>query len=459
MAQNYAVVDLETTGGIPKRDRITEVAIIVFDGEHIVNEYQSLVNPERMIPPHITRITGISNDMVEDAPKFYEIAKDIIETIGNAIFVAHNVRFDYQFLREEFRSLGFTFTKRKLCSVRLSRKAFPGLKSYALGNLIKYFNIEVENRHRAYDDAWATTILLKKILAIDAENDNSKSFINEGIKLTQLPEALTPDDIDALPEECGVYYFADKNGLLVYIGKSLNIQSRVKQHFSKHNEKANKLLRKVHDISYELTGNELASLVLESYEIKKELPEINKAQKRRDYKYAIIQDKDKSGYAKYKVVTARSTNAALSFYSSRKSANNHIKQISEAYALCHKINDQEKAETTCFNYGLDKCTGACIGNEFPLTYNERFKDSLEMINKVFDENMVIVEDGKELKDKCVFLIEDGHYKGHGYLDIEYMNYGIEEIKECILYKDMNPEADAIIRNYLWSKPNAEILRF
>ena len=149
MAQNYAVVDLETTGGIPKRDRITEIAIIVFDGENIVREYQSLVNPERMIPPHITRITGISNDMVEDAPKFYEIAKDIIETIGNAIFVAHNVRFDYQFLREEFRSLGFTFTKRKLCSVRLSRKAFPGLKSYTLGNLIKYFKIEVKNRHRA----------------------------------------------------------------------------------------------------------------------------------------------------------------------------------------------------------------------------------------------------------------------------------------------------------------------
>ncbi|MDA8692675.1 exonuclease domain-containing protein [Saprospiraceae bacterium] len=459
MAQKYAVVDLETTGGIPKRDKITEVAIIIYDGKDIIGEYQSLINPERTIPPHITRITGITNEMVEDAPKFYEIAKNIIETIGDAIFVAHNVRFDYQFLKEEFSSLGFTFTKRKLCSVKLSRKAFPGLKSYALGNLIKYFKIDVANRHRAYDDAWATTIILGKILAIDSDDASRKLLVTEGIKLTQLPDALTPDDIKALPNQCGVYYFSDVNGILIYIGKSLNIRSRVKQHFSKHNSKSNKLLRKVHDISYELTGNELASLVLESYEIKKEMPEINKAQKRRDYAYAVIKDADKSGYSKYKIVKANKTEAALSYYSSRKSAIAHIEQITEAYGLCHKINGNEKAETSCFNYGIDKCTGACIGMEFPLTYNERFENSLLSMNRVFEENMVIIEKGRELSEKCVFLIEDGHYQGHGYIDIESMQYGIEELKESVQYRKMNPEADTIIRNYLWSHPNITVERF
>ncbi len=459
MAQKYAVVDLETTGGIPKRDKITEVAIIIYDGHTIINEYQSLINPERTIPPHITRITGITNEMVEDAPKFYEIAKEIIDTIGNSIFVAHNVRFDYQFLREEFLSLGYTFTKRKLCSVKLSRKAFPGLKSYALGNLIKYFKIDVQNRHRAYDDAWATTIILGKILAIDASDASRKLLVDESIKLTQLPEALTPDDIKALPAKCGVYYFSDINGTLIYIGKSINIRSRVKQHFSKHNSKTNKLLRKVHNISYELTGNELASLVLESYEIKKELPEINKAQKRREYAYAVIKDADKSGYAKYKVVKANTTDAALSYYSSRKAAMSHIEQITEVYGLCHKINGNDKSTTSCFNYGLDKCTGACIGMEFPLTYNERFKDSLQLMNRIFEENMIIIADGREVSEKCVFLVEDGHYQGHGYIDVEYMNYGIEELKESIKYRKMNPEADLIVRNYIWGHPEVIVKKF
>jgi len=459
MAQKYAVVDLETTGGMPKRDKITEVAIIIYDGNTILNEYQSLINPERSIPPHITRITGITNEMVSDAPKFYEIAKEIIETIGDSIFVAHNVRFDYQFLKEEFLSLGFTFTKRKLCSVKLSRKAFPELKSYALGNLIKYFKIEVNNRHRAYDDAWATTIILGKILAIDANDASRKLLVNESIKLTQLPEALTPDDIKALPKDCGVYYFSDVHGTLVYIGKSINIQSRVKQHFSKPNSKTNNLLRKVHSITYELTGSELASLVLESYEIKKELPEINKAQKRRDYSYAVIRDADKSGYAKYKVVKASATDKALSYYSSRKRAMGHIEYITETYGLCHKINGNDKSDQSCFNYGIDKCTGACIGMEFPLTYNERFEDSLQVMNRIFEEDMIIVEKGRELSEKCVFLIEDGHYQGHGYIDIEHMSYGIEELKECIKYRKMNPEADLIVRSYLWSHPKVQIIRF
>ena len=145
----YAIVDLETTGGLAKRDKITEIGIVLFDGKEVLETYQTLVNPGRSIPPEITRITNITNDMVADAPYFYEVAKRVVELTEGAIFVAHNVRFDYSFLKEEFASLGYTFTKRQLCTVRLSRKAFPGLKSYSLGNLIKHFKIEVSARHRA----------------------------------------------------------------------------------------------------------------------------------------------------------------------------------------------------------------------------------------------------------------------------------------------------------------------
>ena len=188
--RKYAIVDLETTGGLPKRDKITEIAIILHDGSKILDEYQTLVNPERSIPPSITRITGISNEMVEKAPKFYEVAKRVIEMTEEAIFVAHNVRFDYQFLRHEFRSLGYTFTRRNLCTVRLTRKAFPNIKSYSLGSLIRYFGIEVVHRHRAYDDAKATAIVLEKVFDKQNGSQGVKDLVDQSLQLTRLPSCL-----------------------------------------------------------------------------------------------------------------------------------------------------------------------------------------------------------------------------------------------------------------------------
>lgn len=455
----YAVVDLETTGGIPHRDKITEVAIILFDGEKIIDEYQSLINPERSIPYNITRITGIDNDMVADAPKFYEVAKQVIELTEGAIFVAHNVRFDYQFLRAEFKSLGFTFTRRNLCTVRLSRKAFPGLKSYSLGNLIRYFRIEVENRHRAYDDAWATTILLEKIFNEQGDQEGVKDLVRASLQLTKLPKALKPEDVETLPEECGVYYFRDKDDDIIYIGKSIDIKARAKQHFSKHTKKTDKLYEKVASISYEVTGSELASLLKESKEIKEFQPSINRSQKIKDYSYALIRDADKSGYYSYKVVKADKAEKPLSYYGSRKSALTHIERIGEAFQLCNKINKLDRSQHSCFNYDLLKCQGACIGEEPPYLYNQRFEESEALVNRLFDENFILMEDGRSMDEKAVFLVEEGHYKGFGYIDIADANYGIEEIKECIKYEALSPEADLILRNYMWSNKKVEIMHF
>ena len=459
MDRKYAIVDLETTGGIPKRDKITEIAIIIYDGDKILNDFKSLVNPERSIPPNITRITGITNEMVETAPKFYEIAKEVLEVMEDTIFVAHNVRFDYQFLREEFKSLGYTFTKRNLCTVRLSRKAFPKLLSYSLGNLIRYFKIKVENRHRAYDDAYATTILLDKIFKQQEDSQGITDLVNASLKLTKLPKALNEDDIDDLPEECGVYYFRDSNDTVIYVGKSINIKKRIKQHFSKQTTKTDKLFQKVADISYEVTGSELASLLKESKEIKEIQPEINKIQKTKDYKYAIIKTSDKSGYFQYSVVKADKTEVALSYYGARKSALNHIEQIGEAFQLCLKINKIDKSKTSCFNYGVLKCQGACIGEEPPYLYNERFNESAVLVNRLFEENFVLLEEGRQLSEKAVFLVEGGHYRGFGYMDMADVVYGIEELKESVQYEALNPEADLILRNYMWSHDHVEIIHF
>jgi len=176
--KKYAIIDIETTGGMAKRDKITEIGIVIHDGEKIVDTYESLINPGRHIPPNITRITGITDDMVADAPRFYEVAKTIVEMTEGAIFVAHNVRFDYSFIKEAFNDLGYTFSKRQLDTVRLARKTFPGLKSYSLGNLIKHFGIKVNARHRALEDAIATTELLELIFAKEDSADNIKMYIN-----------------------------------------------------------------------------------------------------------------------------------------------------------------------------------------------------------------------------------------------------------------------------------------
>jgi DNA polymerase III subunit epsilon len=160
----YAVVDIETAGGNAKTGKITEIAIFIFDGETITDSFTSLVDPECYIPQFITQLTGIDNQMVKDAPKFYQIAKKVVELTENRIFVAHNAPFDYGFIRKEFADLGYDFTRKTLCTVKLSRKYLPGFPSYSLGELCSQLNIPIKNRHRAAGDALATTHLLKKLL-------------------------------------------------------------------------------------------------------------------------------------------------------------------------------------------------------------------------------------------------------------------------------------------------------
>lgn len=230
--KRFVVVDLETTGGRASRDRITEVGIVVYDGEKVVETYETLLNPDCPIPPGITELTGISNAMVAEQPRFHEVARRIVELTEDAIFVAHNVRFDYQFLREEFARLGYNFQRKQLCTVRLMRKTFPGLASYSLGNLIKYFGLEVDARHRALADATATVELLQMALRQEQSQEQVKLLVNMGIKESKLPPGITLNQIQALPEGCGVYYFHDQHGTVIYVGKSINIKKRVAEHFA-----------------------------------------------------------------------------------------------------------------------------------------------------------------------------------------------------------------------------------
>ena len=460
--KNYAIVDLETTGGMSKRDRITEVGIVIFDGEKVIEKYETLINPERSIPHEITRITGITNDMVANAPKFYEVAKKIVEMTEGHIFVAHNVRFDYGFLREEFKSLGFTFTRRQLCTVRLSREKLPGLKSYSLGNIIRHFDIKVNSRHRALDDALATAELMKIIFRKTDPTETINMMVNKGIKESKLPKGVTIDYLQALPETAGVYYFRNDYDVIVYIGKAINIQKRVMQHFSKVTQKAEKLARMVSQIDFVETGSELVALLHESAEIKANKPEVNKAQKNSTYPYFVHQYYDEYGYACCGILKDTVKNAKgkdiIGYYKSIPSAKSHLNSALHNFELCQTKVGLNTSEGSCFYVSIGKCHGACTGQEIAEEYNERSQESLIYLKKIFDENLVIVEEGRSDDESAVILVENGHYLGYGYIDKRDAKLGIEEIKEAVDYKRHNPETNGIVRNYL-NGEKRKIIRF
>ncbi len=274
----FAIVDIETTGGSPIAEKITEIAIVVHDGEKPVNEFCTLINPEKKIPYFISGLTGITNTMVSDSPKFFEVAKKIIELTKDCILVAHNASFDYQFIRNEYKRLGYNYSREKICTVQLSRKLMPGLNSYSLGKLCSTLNIHNSARHRAGGDAEATTRLFEYLLKISTNkelNYNILSCIDKKI----IHPNLSVEKIHNLPDETGVYYFYNDNNELVYIGKSKNIKTRVMSHFRNNNtKKAIEMRNEIANIDYELTGSELIALLKESHEIKIHKPLYNRAQ-------------------------------------------------------------------------------------------------------------------------------------------------------------------------------------
>ena len=256
----FAVLDVETTGSGEGGDRITEIGIALYDGNKIVRTFESLVNPERKIPPFVARLTGISNEMVAKAPRFEEIADEVEAITKDAIFVAHNVDYDYGVIKREMKMLDLTFHRRKICTVRLSRKAFPDFSSFSLGDLIRQFNIQVEARHRAMADTMATVELLGYILQEDKDGFLIEDALNCGIRLSDLPEEISLNTLLQIPEGSGVYYLYDSEGEVLYIGQGKNVQKRVLKHFIRNDRGIlTKLGKKARDVSFEIMDNELTS--------------------------------------------------------------------------------------------------------------------------------------------------------------------------------------------------------
>jgi DNA polymerase-3 subunit epsilon len=436
----YAVIDIETTGLNARKDRITEIAIFIHDGEKIVDQFESLVNPECRIPYHITAMTGISNKMVAEAPHFYEVAKRIVEMTDGNIFVAHNAMFDYNFIRCEFKRLLYDYSRKTLCTKKLSRKLMPGLKSYGLGSLAKFLDIKNKARHRAAGDALATVELLEHLMRIESNIEN--------IPLKGLNSNLSPEIIKDLPEVPGVYYFHDESGNILYIGKSVNIKSRVMSHFSNNDHKRELELReKTASITYEPTGSDLVASLLESAEIKKYKPVFNRSLRRSLFQYGLYSQTGSDGYIHLAIEPIKGEKLPLTSYGSRKEGVSHLQRLLDEFNLCQKLCGLYSTKGSCFDHHMGICRGACVGAEPPSSYNDRVIDAISRY-AYRNKNFFIVDDGRFAHECSVVKVENGRFIGFGYVELNEIGNQSRILHDIIKPFEDNRDAHVIIRGYL-----------
>jgi DNA polymerase-3 subunit epsilon len=447
----FAVVDIETTGNGPKGQKITEISALIFDGKKIIDEFTSLVNPEQNIPAFITNLTGITNAMVRNAPKFYEIAKKVEEITTGTIFVAHNVNFDYNIIHAEFKSLGFDFKRKKLCTVRLTRKIIPGLPSYSLGNICTSENIPINGRHRAKGDAEATVELFRRLLLRD-DNFTINSFLNPKSRQATLPPLLDKSVVDKLPEKHGIYYFKNLAKEVIYVGKANNIKQRVISHFYDKKKKEQTMCLETADISFTRTGSELLALLLESSEIKHIYPKFNRAQRKSAEAVGLFSYEDQKGiihlaYNRLKLAP----NAIMKYYSISE-CRHHLETLCATFELCPKYCHLQTNVSSCFHYQLKECKGVCCDKETVESYNKRVKEAIQSVG-IGAENLVIKEKGRTKNEIGFALILDGIYKGIGYVDTsqDATLENPEDYQFFVEPKKDNRDIQRIITSYLKKK--------
>jgi len=455
----YAIIDIETTGGSARLEKITEIAVFLHDGEKITGEFHTLVNPERTIPYYITNLTGITNEMVEDAPRFYEIARNIVELTEGRTIVAHNASFDYSFLREEFKSLGYNFRRKVIDTLSLARKLFPGYRSYSLGNICSVLGIKIENRHRAAGDALATVRLFERCLARDRELNGVASELLRNTRLAKLNPLLDVRKLEEIPEEPGIYYFYNEKGDVIYIGKSNNIYERVSAHLSNNSSaKAMKMRDEIADISWEITGSELIALIRESVEIKSLQPLYNRAQRRLNNRWGICHGVNENGYIVFFLSRVKENKPFLATFNSKESAKSGLQRIIEKYCLCQKLAGMYETAGACFHYQLGMCRGACCGKESPQEYNRRASKAMDEF--IFTPgNYLIIDRGRDENERSVVKIVRGRFTGYGYFDINCVGFGLEAIHGCIKEVNENSEIISIIKSYLNHNRVEKIIQF
>jgi DNA polymerase-3 subunit epsilon len=450
----YAIVDIETTGGKFNEEGVTEIAIYRYDGHQIVDQFISLINPEIPIQPFVVNLTGINKKMLRNAPKFYEVAKRIIEITEECTIVAHNASFDYRILKLEFERLGYDYKRKTLDTVELSKNLIPGLESYSLGKLCKSLGIPVTDRHRASGDALATVKLFKILL----EKDLKKDIIKKSVVVEKKTE-LTPRLIQLmrdLPNSTGVYYMHREDGDIIYIGKSKNIKKRINQHFLNKSSRAQRMINELEAISYEETGSELVALLKESEEIKSNLPKYNRAQRKSKFIYSLDYFTNKEGYIELKIRKVDENTKGITSFANLGEAKKVLENFIEEYNLCQKLCNTYKSKNSCFNHGVGLCNGACIGEESPEIYNGRVQKLIDKYS-FKNQDFAIIDKGRNPNEKSVILIEDGIYRGYAFIDLDNQINNIDILRNLITPMIHNKEVKNIIQSYLRRKKGFRII--
>ncbi|SDY02913.1 exonuclease domain-containing protein [Flavobacterium degerlachei] len=452
----YAILDIETTGGQFNEEGITEIAIYKFDGHEIVDQFISLINPEIPIQPFVVKLTGINNAMLTSAPKFFEVAKRIIEMTNDCVLVAHNADFDYRILRTEFRRLGYDFNQKTLCTVELSKKLLPEQPSHSLGKLVRALGIPMADRHRASGDAMATVKLFKMLLDKDLEKEIVKDLIK-----TEIQKGIAPklqDIIENLPSRTGTYYIHNEAGKIIFIGKSRNIKKRVNQHFTGITTSAKKIQTEVFTVTYEETGTELIALLKETEEIKINRPLYNRMSRKSNYSWAIYTEKDANGFLNLKLQKADGRKKEVLSYVNALEGKNALIQITSEFNLCQKLTGLSQSKTSCFQHTVNECDGACIGKISVTEYNKRVLVFIEK-NSFDNTNMVIIDKGRNINERSAVLVENGVYKGYTFYDLNYQIHNIEILKNIIIPMQSNRDTRNIIQGHLRKNKGFKIINF
>lgn len=444
------LVDIETNGGSGERGRIIEVAAIkVVDGE-IVDEFTSLVNPGSSIPYWITTLTGITSDDLVTAPYFDDIAYQLFEFMEGCLFVAHNVRFDYSFLKREFAQSGFDFRPSLFCTVRLSRALYPEMSGHSLEKIIHRHHLHVDARHRAYDDAHVLHSFMNLAIS-ERGQDAFAANVALQLKTRSLPPNVDESTILSLPDTPGIYIFEDDTGTPLYVGKSVNIRQRVRSHFVRATSIARemKLSLQSHNISFIQTETELEALLLESAKVKELSPPYNRMLRRKTTQSILIKQVTDGGYMTISIQNAdlsqyQNLENVYGVYRTKRQAQAALESTARTYQLCPKLLGLEKVTGACFRFQLGLCRGACIGNESAISYNTRLELALEYtkidswpfkteVAVRLSETRMMIIDQWIVKE----IIEDGDEQQH--LPVEG-GFDLDAYKIIRAYIRHNPQA-------------------
>lgn len=431
----YAIVDIETTGSYAAANGITEIAIFIHDGKNIIDRFETLINPLQPIPYFIQNLTGITDEMVASAPTFEDVASKIFELINDKIFVAHNVNFDYSFLKHQLQECGYALETKKICTVRLTRKVFPNLPSYSLGNICRALEISLKNRHRAGGDALATVLLLEKLFAHNAQ-PVIEQFLKKSSGEQYLPLHISKEQLDQLPHRPGVYYFRNEKGKVIYVGKAKDLKNRVHSHFT-HNGSGKlkqEFIRNIYSISYNICGTELMAAILEETEIKRLWPIYNTSRKQPNLQYGLYSFTDQRGYLRLAIDKKRKNLPAIHTFGLLWDGYRLLWNMVERYQLSPGL---------CFLAKTEAGSDLPIVQDEPVQYNQRVTKALEHFHEALPTFAILGEGITEAEQSCL-LIEKGRFFGMGYIPQKMKPADIHRLK-----KKLTPYPDnEFIRNMI-----------